>query len=622
MRPLLACLVLLFSTSVWAQSLVARDAGSALAPDGVTTARAVALDLDALSLAAEARTPVALDLFDARLVATPDRVQRRGADRYTVSGAVNGGGRMLLTVERGVVYGRIVTPRRELVIAPGAGGHVAYTPAPDIETDDAIPAPRTEARTRGGADLLFPDELHIALFYTDPVAAILGDGLDAYLQGTVDVLRDILANSNVPLGVRVVYQDRIDYTESGLMRTDIFAFQDPTDGQMDEVAGIRDETSADLVALITDAGTDACGIAFLADPPDPSFEAAAYSVTRQSCQFGYVFAHEVGHNSGLTHDRTVVPNPTLIDYAYGFVNLDSATTVQPGFRTTLSYSRQCRDSGLECPRIPYYSNPEELWDGQPMGAADSSDNARVLRETMSITTGYRTPVLVASFDGTTAGADAWARPVCTDASDLNTCTVSADAVPLATRAIRASGDGLYYVRTATDADGVLLLYDGTYDPATPLVGLIGYAEADPAAPASRRLMLSARLGAGDTYTLVTTGQTATDAGAFATDVFGPGASQIAVGAETPVADTGGLALGQAVPNPSRGTVSIPISVARTQAVEVAVFDALGRRVAVLHSGVLPAGAVHTVQVQDVPPGVYIVRASTAETTVTQRITRL
>ena len=51
------------------------------------------------------------------------------------------------------------------------------------------------------------------------------------------------------------------------------------------------------------------------------------------------------------------------------------------------------------------------------------------------------------------------------------------------------------------------------------------------------------------------------------------------------------------------------------------FDVLGRRVAVLHAGVLAAGA-HAFETASLPPGVYVVRAQSASETATQKVTRL
>ena len=77
------------------------------------------------------------------------------------------------------------------------------------------------------------------------------------------------------------------------------------------------------------------------------------------------------------------------------------------------------------------------------------------------------------------------------------------------------------------------------------------------------------------------------------------------------------------PNPSRGGVSVALTLGAPTAVEVAVYDVLGRRVAVLHAGPLDAGP-HAFRLDrgDLPPGVYVVRASAGDTLASRTLTWL
>ncbi len=63
------------------------------------------------------------------------------------------------------------------------------------------------------------------------------------------------------------------------------------------------------------------------------------------------------------------------------------------------------------------------------------------------------------------------------------------------------------------------------------------------------------------------------------------AERLAVGPATP----GALALGRPRPNPGRGRVALDVTLGRSDWLELSVFDANGRRVRTVHSGVLPAG---------------------------------
>lgn len=64
------------------------------------------------------------------------------------------------------------------------------------------------------------------------------------------------------------------------------------------------------------------------------------------------------------------------------------------------------------------------------------------------------------------------------------------------------------------------------------------------------------------------------------------------------------------PNPLRSRTALAVSLPAAQAVEASLYDVLGRRVAVLHEGVLPAGVSRLdVDASDLPAGVYVARVS-------------
>ncbi len=620
----LVVLIALCASPAFAQTpaRVASPAGPAVVA-GALRAEAVALDLARLDAAAKARTPVALALFGADVAVTPDRVDRRGAGRYTVAGRVAGGGRALFTVVDGRMIGQVITPRGTVRIEPRGDAHVAFVPGPLPESPDdwRDPPPRTgSSRGSGGSDALFPDELHVALFYTGAVVDSLGPDLDVTLQATVDALADVFANSAVPMTARMVVSREVDYEESGTMSTDLYAFQDAFDGQMDEVHAVRDAHGADVMALLTETGSNSatgCGIAFLMTQLSVDFEDAAFGVTKRRCG-GLVFAHEVGHNIGLHHDRYVTSGQGTFPYAYGFTNTDSldAPAGRPGFRTVLAYNTACQDLGGTCDRIPFYSDPDSLWFGQPMGAEGTEDNARAAQQSVPFVTAWRVAEARATGSSTTAGAPTFARPICADPEDVSSCTVAAGPTAYAGQSLRVLSDGLYYVQGAPDFDGVLLLYAGAFDPSAPLDGLVGYAEADEAAPVQRRWLVRADLTDGVDYVLVTTGRAAADAGAFSHTIYGPDAVQLIVADEASPAGASSVTLSVPQPNPAAGTARLTLSVATAQTVRATLVDALGRTVATLFDGPVESGGTREIVVGDVAPGVYsvVVRGEAASAT--------
>ena len=87
--------------------------------------------------------------------------------------------------------------------------------------------------------------------------------------------------------------------------------------------------------------------------------------------------------------------------------------------------------------------------------------------------------------------------------------------------------------------------------------------------------------------------------------------------EAGTAETLGL---RVYPNPSAGDAEVLLNVGVPSWVEVAVYDALGRRVAVLHNGALSMGE-HRFGLTGagLPPGVYLVRATEGSTVVVKRL---
>ncbi|MEM6782258.1 MAG: FG-GAP-like repeat-containing protein [Bacteroidota bacterium] len=83
------------------------------------------------------------------------------------------------------------------------------------------------------------------------------------------------------------------------------------------------------------------------------------------------------------------------------------------------------------------------------------------------------------------------------------------------------------------------------------------------------------------------------------------------------------ALDAAYPNPFRDAATLTLALPEAQAVRVALYDVLGREVALLHDGTAPAGPL-TLRVDGrrLASGVYVVRAEGATFAATRRITHL
>lgn len=99
------------------------------------------------------------------------------------------------------------------------------------------------------------------------------------------------------------------------------------------------------------------------------------------------------------------------------------------------------------------------------------------------------------------------------------------------------------------------------------------------------------------------------------------AEEFSVSGVAGVRAASGLALMQSIPNPGRDLVEIDYRTPQRGMVQLALYDAVGREVRVLESGVCDAGErTVRVNVSGLPAGVYVYRLTTADGTLTRTLT--
>lgn len=193
----------------------------------------------------------------------------------------------------------------------------------------------------------------------------------------------------------------------------------------DGLEPIRSAFAADLVHIVGHGNCESEGCAGVA------VILGYLGFTEYRALPSLVFAHELGHNMGLRHDRYIDAGNWPFTYAHGYVNQAAFAPDAPAsarWGTIMAYDAQCRVQGrFRCRRVPFFSNPAlrllndplgepgEAWTVAPVGPADSR---RALNETRATVANFRSsanrepcPVVVTPMDRfvRAAGGDFEAR---------------------------------------------------------------------------------------------------------------------------------------------------------------------------------------------------------------------
>ena len=300
--------------------------------------------------------------------------------------------RCALFVKDGEVSGDISLGSERYRVVPLAGNaHAVVEVRSGGMSEGGSDAPVPPGMTRRGERSLRTEPLcdvagageravvDVLVLYT-PTAARRVD-MDMLIAESMNQLQRagaMLKGDRFGVTFRLVGSEEVDYAEGDDLGTDLDRLSGLEPGVLAEVPALRDRYRADLVHLIVEGkGNDGnCGIGWMLEPFAPDTAEAGFSVSDYRCSAANLsFAHEIGHNIGMNHDRYVVDeaDPNAINFGY--------VSIEEGRRTLMAYGNQCYDDGVECPRVVTFSTPDPILGGdRRWGVAPDAANPAYNRE--------------------------------------------------------------------------------------------------------------------------------------------------------------------------------------------------------------------------------------------------
>ena len=368
--------------------------------------RVVQVDTQKIMAARRGREVLKLNLFEDTVVEVQIKRVRPTRTGYFISGTPKGKewGEVRLVVNGPVMVGTVETPEGTFSIRfAGAGRHLVRQIDPSKDTFECeveaatVPGPTPQPSDLPAissidpvpADALSPPAqaedmptedgsiVRVLVAYTK--AARDREGGAAGMRALIDLMiqstNRAFEEGGISPRLELAHTTMVDYAGRNTS-ADLARLRDPSDGHMDEVHALRNEHAADLVHLLTTAAVGAGGTTASLVSEDLSAErSAAFSVTANGNEG--TFTHETGHNFGLRHDRYVTsPNSALYPYAFGYSNkaaFEPDAPLDAQWRTIMAYPNRCNDAGFPCRRLFRFSNPDQQYEGDPLGVpADST----------------------------------------------------------------------------------------------------------------------------------------------------------------------------------------------------------------------------------------------------------
>jgi Metallo-peptidase family M12 len=273
-------------------------------------------------------------------------------------------------------------------------------PPDGVARDANIPLCDVPPPSGQAAKVLGP--LRVMVVYT--TAARTGINIATAIEQLRDQLRDAYARNdgNFKVTTEIVHAEEVAYSEPRYsdsekaaysqnarfqltrdMDVDLWRLTDPQDEFFKHIHELRARHKAHIIHLITmrDPAQNGCGLGWIVPDVGAGLAARGFSTSGRQCALqNFSFAHEIGHNIGMGHDRGVVTNPRPGAFNFGYVLAAHCV------RSVMAYDNACRDACASkggCRRLNVFSSPRLRFRdaapfGRPLNDALAAYNMEVL----------------------------------------------------------------------------------------------------------------------------------------------------------------------------------------------------------------------------------------------------
>jgi hypothetical protein len=183
----------------------------------------------------------------------------------------------------------------------------------------------------------------------------------------------VFQNSRANLRIKISLIARIDFPESGNPAQDFNRIMDSSNHFYNRFRSFRRAAKADLVCLVTESG-------WYYSAPGPSFTNAFSVISRPFLTGKYFFPVVLSRTFGCLPDRHTTDETSAFPYGYGFTFY---TATNEWF---------CTIEGGYGPRVPFFSNPDVMYNGVPIGIPEgetnSANNVALLNQIAPVIAGF------------------------------------------------------------------------------------------------------------------------------------------------------------------------------------------------------------------------------------------